>query len=66
MCSLCWLGATERQRRDAIFGEGSDDCADVKAGADAVRAASEIRALEALLSLPAVDPPEPEHLGEAA
>ncbi len=55
MCSMCWLGATERQRRDAIF----DDVAQY-------RESESIAALEALAALPSFEPPEPEQWGEAA
>lgn len=44
MCSLCWLGATEQQRRDALFDEGVED-------ADAL-----LVLLEQIALLPTVDP----------
>jgi hypothetical protein len=42
MCAMCWLGATEGQRRSAIMDEG---------GIEAVRAAQQVAVLEAMLSL---------------
>jgi len=62
MCSLCWLGATERQRREAIFDEEMDHSDDL-VSTQAAHAAAEVRWLEALLALP---DPEPEQWGEAA
>lgn len=59
MCMSCWLGATERQRRDAIFDE-SYDVGDRLTP----EAAAQCRVLEALLGLPAVEPPHEQQWGE--
>lgn len=58
MCSLCWLGATERQRRDALFDEAAEH-------AEHAEHRRPPDPLEALFALPAVDP-EPWQHGEAA
>jgi hypothetical protein len=61
-CMPCWLGMSERQRRDALFDEGYDP-PDARL---TPAAAAECRVLEALLSMPAVDPPHEQQWGEAA
>ncbi len=62
-CMPCWLGMSERQRRAAIFDTTYDAEPDARL---ASAAAAECRVLEALLSLPAVDPPHEQQWGEAA
>jgi hypothetical protein len=51
-CRLCWLGMTERQRRDAIFDEAAEFFGDEQRARDAACLAS----LEALAELPTRDP----------